>query len=289
MRPAEHIKRLVKKLNDTTSAEMDQRVLTDVLHTLAESEKPTALTRPKIWRNIMQSRITKLAAAAVIVIAVLVGINQLGGPASGVAWGEVVRNIEASPGFIFRMKQINNDKEKGIKEYNMKVYGSAEYGVRMDGYLDPQALVQTYASLKEGVLIGVMHSEKMYTRQPLTGDQLAELEGLDPKEGIREMLSVGYRKLGRKTIDGIEAEGVEITNPEGARISSDDPIEVDSHVAQLWVAVETGLPIFFESKTICNNGTKEFHNVQDEFQWNVELDESEFVPNIPADYTLQEN
>jgi hypothetical protein len=187
------------------------------------------------------------------------------------------------------MSQTHINKETGPKEFFMKVYGSAKYGVRMDGYLDPEHPVQTYASLKEGALIGVMHSEKMYTRQPLTGDQLAKLEELDPKEGIRKMLSVGYRKLGRKTIDGIEAEGVEITNPEGARISSDDPIEVDSHVAQLWVAVETGLPIFFESKTICNNGTKEFHNVQDEFQWNVELDESEFVPNIPADYTLQED
>jgi outer membrane lipoprotein-sorting protein len=27
----------------------------------------------------------------------------------------------------------------------------------------------------------------------------------------------------------------------------------------------------------------------EKFQWNVELDESEFVPNIPADYTLTEN
>ena len=285
MRPTEDIKRIVKKLNDTTSAEMDQRVLTDVLEALAESEKPSALIRPKIGRNIMKSRITKLAAAALIVIAVLVGINQFGGPASGVAWGEVIRNIEASPGFIFRMKQINNDKEKGIKKYHMKVYGSAKYGVRMDGYLDPQAPVQTYASLKEGALISVMPSSKTYSRQPLTGDQLAELEELDPKKSFRGLLSVGYRKLGRKIIDGVEAEGVEITNPEGARISSERSIEIDSHISQLWVSVETKLPVFFESKTICNNGMLELHTIQDEFQWNVELDESEFEPDIPEDYT----
>ncbi len=288
MRPTEQIKRLVKKLNETTSTEMDQRVLTDVLDALAESEKPSALTQPKIWRNIMKSRITKLAVAALLVIAVLIGINRFEGPTAGVAWGEVVRNVEASPGFIFRMKQINNDKEKGIKEYHMKVYGSAEYGARMDGYLDPQASVQTYASLKEGALISIMPSSKSYSRQPLSGDQLAELEELDPKKSFRELLSVGYRKLGRKIIDGVEAEGVEITNPEAARISSERSIEIDSHVSQLWVSVETNLPIYFESQTICNNGMLELHTIQDEFQWNVELDASEFEPDIPEDYTQME-
>jgi hypothetical protein len=268
---------------------MDQRVLMDVLEALDESEKPSALTRPKIWRNIMQSRITKLAVAAVIVIAVLVGIIQFEGPTAGVAWGEVVRNVEASPGFIYRTKQINNDKEKGTKEFHMTTYGSSKYGMRMDGYLDPECPVQTYASLKEETLITILHSSKTYTRQPLTGEQMAELERFDPKECFKKLLSGGYRKLGRKTINGVKAEGVEITNPEGARISSDYPIEVDSFVAQLWVAVETNLPIFFESKTICNNGTKEFHTVQDEYQWNVELDADEFEPNIPDDYTLMKN
>ncbi|MFC1635261.1 hypothetical protein ACFL5Z_10510 [Planctomycetota bacterium] len=289
MRPAEQIKRLIKKLNDTTSAEMDQRVLTDVLAALAETEKPSALTRPKIWRTIMKSPITKLAVAAVIIIVVLIGINQLGGSATGVTWGEVVQNIEASPGCIFQLKQIYNRENTGTMEINSKVYGSAEYGVRMDSHLDPESSIQTYGSLKEGAMILIDHSSKTYHRKPLTGDELAELEKMDPKEAVSRMLSVGYIKLGRKTINGIEAEGVEITNPAGADISSETPVEIDSYVAQLWVAVETGLPIFFESKTSINNGMQKSHTIQDEFQWNVELDASKFEPNIPADYTLQEN
>ena len=288
MRPAEDIKRLVKKLNDTTSAEMDQRVKTDVLEALVESEKPSVLNRPKIWRNIMQSRITKLAAAAVIVIAVLISVNQFGGSATGVVWGEVVQNIEASSGFIFQLKQVYH-RETGTMEMNSEVYGSAEYGIRMDSYTDPENRIQMYVNLEEGTLTSIVHSSKTYSRRPLTADQLAELEKMDPKEGIREMLSVGYRKLGRKTINGIEAEGVEITNPAGADIHSETPVEIDSYVAQLWVAVETGLPVFLESKTSINNGMQKSHTIQDEFQWNVELDAGEFEPNIPADYTLMEN
>jgi hypothetical protein len=283
MRPAESIEGLIKNLSDNTSAEMDERVLGDVLHALDESKKTqSAVRQPIIGRTIMRSPIIKLAAAAVIVIAVLIGMNQLVGSAGSVAWGEVVQNIEASPGFIFRMKQIHNDQETGTREFHMMAYGSSEYGMRMDGYLDPEYPIQTYGSLKEETLISIMHSSKTYTRIPLSGDQLAEIEELDPKKIVRKYLSAGYRELGRKTIDGVEAEGVEITGPEVAKAN----FQVDSCVVQLWVAVDTGLPVLIEVDTVGKNGTLEIHTVQDNFQWNVELDASLFEPDIPEDYTL---
>ncbi len=51
-----------------------------------------------IGDTIMRSRITKLAAAAVIIIAVLIGIQQLGGPIDGasVAWADIVKRVEQS-------------------------------------------------------------------------------------------------------------------------------------------------------------------------------------------------
>jgi len=64
MRIAENIERMIEKLHDTTSAQMDERVLGDVLRALAESKKTSAPTR----RKIMKSRITKLAAAAVLLL-----------------------------------------------------------------------------------------------------------------------------------------------------------------------------------------------------------------------------
>ena len=69
MRPAEDIKTLIRNLTDRTSAEMDERVLGDVLRVLAESEKTTsAFTKPNIRRIIMKGPITKLAAAAAIIV-----------------------------------------------------------------------------------------------------------------------------------------------------------------------------------------------------------------------------
>ncbi len=67
MRPAEEIKRLIKNLNDKTSAKMDERVLKDVLCALEESKKASALRQPNIRRIIMKNPITKLAAVITLI------------------------------------------------------------------------------------------------------------------------------------------------------------------------------------------------------------------------------
>ena len=253
--------------------------------TLTGTRRQKQIMVPGIWRIIMKSRITKLAVAAVVVVAVLIGINQLGGSATSVVWGEVVRNIEASPGFIYRMRQIYNEKETGTREFHMMVYGSAEYGMRMDSYLDPEFPIQTYATLSDGAMTSVDHPNRTYYRTALADDALAEIENMEPKEAVREYLSAEYTKLGRRTIEGVEAEGIEIDrDPSEAKAT----FQVDSCVIQLWVAVDTGLPILVEVDTVGKNGTLEVHTVQDNFQWNVELDASEFEPNIPEDYTPME-
>jgi len=104
MRPANNIKRLIKNLHDKTSAELDERVIGDVLRALEESEKSSALTQPKIRRTIMKSRITKLAAAAVIIAAVLTGIYLFGGSFDG---SSVAYGITDVPELIKKAKTIH--------------------------------------------------------------------------------------------------------------------------------------------------------------------------------------
>lgn len=283
MRPAENIKRLVKNARIIINPEIKKTALKELID---ELEKPKTIrsagTKPNMWRTIMKSPITKLAAAAVVVVAVLIGINQLGGSATSVVWGEVVRNIEASPGFVYRMKQTHNQQETGTIELNMMAYGSAQYGFRLDGYNDEEVTIQTYATLSDGAMTSVDHPNRTYYRTALADDALAEIENMEPKEAVREYLSAEYTKLGRRTIEGVEAEGIEIDrDPSEAKAN----FQVDSCVIQLWVAVDTGLPILVEVDTVGKNGTLEIHTVQDNFQWNVELDASEFEPDIPEDYT----
>jgi len=284
MRPSEEIEGIVRNADCEAPEALRRRLWQDVAQHVYQAETTTVRRgEARVWRILMNSKIARLALAAVIVVAVLVGMSQLGGSATSVVWGEVVRNLEASPGFVFRMRQIYNDEKTGTREFHMVVYGSPEYGMRMDDYLDHEHSIQVYGSLKEEAMISIMHSAKTYTRMPLSADQLAEFEKLDVKKTIGEYIAAKHRKLGRKIIDGIEAEGIEINDPSGARAN----FQVDKCVIRLWVAVDTGLPILIETETVGENGTLEINTIQDNFQWG-ELDSSEFEPNIPEDYTQVE-
>ncbi len=99
MRPAKNIEKLIKNTKIDTNAKVDKAVLDDVLKTFEKSkDKKSVPMEPNIWRTIMKSRITKLAAAAVIIIAVLVSIHYFGGSIDGasVAWAELVQRVEQS-------------------------------------------------------------------------------------------------------------------------------------------------------------------------------------------------
>ena len=64
---------------------------------------------------------------------------------------------------------------------------------------------------------------------------------------------------------------------------------MDSLTARVWVSVETGYPIQYEDEIVGYNGEDgqllRSSVLVDQIQWDVELDESMFEPNIPAGYT----
>jgi hypothetical protein len=73
-------------------------------------ETPSAGTRQTIIRTILKSRITKLAAAAVIIMGVIVGIHYLAGPIETVALADVFENMKKVPW----MHQVSTGVERGI-------------------------------------------------------------------------------------------------------------------------------------------------------------------------------
>lgn len=74
MRPAE-IHKLVKKLHIPAGAGLDEKVHREISRALeGPQEKKPPVIGPNIWRIIMKNRITKLAAAAVIIVLVSLGV-----------------------------------------------------------------------------------------------------------------------------------------------------------------------------------------------------------------------
>jgi hypothetical protein len=251
-----------------------------------------------IWRIIMTSRITKLATAAVIVVAVLICIDQFDGSIDGttVAWAKVIETIENAHTFSSREKRILTCEGKPIPfmgTLEVMKYASSEYGVREDMQNNGQLLVQTYWLLKENVCVQAAPLSKQFTRKPMTEKDRKVLLQMTP-DGIANMIrSSEYVELGRKTIDGVDVEGFEIRNADMVVA----PIEIDRIVIRMWVNVETYLPVVIEAEAMTSDKTLTVFSggkpikvelFAGDFQWDVELDPNIFVPNIPDDYTMQE-
>jgi uncharacterized glyoxalase superfamily protein PhnB len=101
MKPAENIEKTVKNLywGVDTNAQTDQEILTELFDTQKQSMKQhSAFIWPNIRRFIMKSPITKLAAA-VIIIAVIIGVNPFGNSKANILWADVAEHFESVPFF----------------------------------------------------------------------------------------------------------------------------------------------------------------------------------------------
>jgi len=78
MKPAEDIEKLLKRLHFRASAQMHEKNLNDALNAQEKWKiAKSTVAQPKVSRTIMKSRIVKLATAAVIMIAVVLGLTTV--------------------------------------------------------------------------------------------------------------------------------------------------------------------------------------------------------------------
>lgn len=284
MKPTENIEEAIKKdLNFTASARLHDRMLDDVLGAQEKFRKEcTAVFWLNLRRQIMKSSITKFAAAAVIVIAVLISINQFGGSATSVAWGEVFEKVEQISALSFDMTTEISYSENETLTIQSENYVAGDYGTKSSLYMNGEVFVVKYRLPTKNLAYIIRPKDKTYMRIDLSDEQAAKGQDTDdPRTWLKMILSGDYTKLGRKSIDGIDVEGIE-SNTAG--------IAGEGTIMRLWVDVETNLPVRIEVEgQKMEAGEKRPHKfVTDNFQWNLELDENVFEPDIPPDYKPME-
>lgn len=89
MKPEDDIEQSIRSLRRTTTAETDERILNDASAVLGE------FVQPVVWRMIIKSPITRFIAAAVIIMAVLIGFGIFTGPGEE-RGGQVVKQPDTS-------------------------------------------------------------------------------------------------------------------------------------------------------------------------------------------------
>ena len=249
---------------------------------------PQQRSWPIEWRNVMNNKMTRLAVAAVIIIAVLASINHFGGSIDGTttAWASLAQRIMKIDTFTYRtavtvtMANLPDTQEGRSTEMEMLTYNSLDHGVRMDTYLKDKLMSTTYMDPQTKAILTVIHEQKKYIKIKMNDEQFQEKQRENnPREMIKDFMEYGFTELGISDINGIQAEGIMTTDPNAfGGIFGDVK-------AQLWVDVESDLPVMIKINA-AGEDSMLIDMVMDDFQWNVELDLTELEPNIPADYEI---
>jgi outer membrane lipoprotein-sorting protein len=232
---------------------------------------------------IMKSQITKLAAAAVIIIAVLIMLNTIG---TSDALAEVLEKIEQIKAFTYKMKMNMKDMpgmpEGKTLKMEMKATIAKDVGMQMTAHMDGKLISETYVLMNEGVVLSIIPEQKQYMRITLTDEIFEKMqkENGDPRAMVKEFRSNEYTELGRSVIDGIEVEGYESTEPNIVQNM------LGNVRGRLWVDVQTKLPIRFDIEVLDKNSEKTMEMSIYEFDWDAEVDPDVFIVNIPDDYKL---
>jgi len=122
MRPAENIKRLLKNAKIKINPAVKHTSLQELISELEKSKFiPPAEPEQNIWRTIMKSKLTKLTAAAGIIIAVLIGISRFGGTVDlcTISFAQISEAMKK----VSWMHQVSKGFERGISGKGEQWFG----------------------------------------------------------------------------------------------------------------------------------------------------------------------
>ncbi len=268
MKSEYQIKRLAKKIRIKPDASVDERVLACAEAVLAKSTKNqdvVPLRRPSIWRTIMKSTITKLAAAAVIIIAILIGVHYLGGSIDGtsLAWAEVVEQISSYTKYKCRQRVV---REQGPEYPTMQVYHLNLSQRRQELENGDIHIIDMRG--KDAITVELYPAQKKAT--------VTKLIGFGPRkdphiiEMVKRFEQESTERLGTKEVDGKILQGFR-------------HVPNEHNDFTVWVDPDTKLPV--EIKLVhTQTGQTIF---LDDFEFDFELDPSAFSTDIPDGYEVK--
>lgn len=269
-----------------------------------EDSGRSAKTKPsEIWRLIMESKVTRYSAAAVIVLAMaLVLLSPFGTPGNGgVVLADVQQKVDGIETMVIRGTKTftrpgkNGDvfEIDGVKaEFDLVKYLSKQHGLVEEGYVGDKLIYRfTFNRPKRQTLL-VIPPYKKYGTFTSTDKQMQLLENLTPK-GIMNLLMGGdYKELGRDNINGVEVEVFEFQDTEPIKGLLPKAIfDIQSLKGKVWIGIKEQMPVRVEGDLVIGKSFMSMfhelnlHEVNTLGEYNVELDEDIFDTKPPEGYT----
>ncbi|MBW8035392.1 MAG: hypothetical protein FVQ79_07125 [Planctomycetes bacterium] len=250
-----------------------------------ESEDQLEAATTSIWRISMKSSITKIAAAAVLIIAVLIGINQFGGSVdvSSVAFGQVLEYFQGSSySFDLTFATVIEDEDRISEAYTSRAkvweMGKMRFDCSENGKIGS---ISSIADFNTGRSLLLFHHNKTAVTKKESVLSNAGVKGIfsfcsKPVENLWNLRDGTEEQLGEKEIDGQRVTGFRV-------FQKDKYFEYD---ITIWADFESGAPRLVE---VMANPLEDYLSVKwtmENFDLDVELDEGLFSLEVPAGYIL---
>jgi len=287
MSTADDIRRLFKRAELSIQPDADEQVFQNVLQARQKTKENSGLTWSR-WRMTMKNPITKLAAAAIIAVAGIAGIVMWTHTGSGIALANVLAQVQQATAYMYQMTMTINGKGPSPTPLNQNMEATIliaqDYG--MKATMDTADLSsgktihqEMYMLPQEQAMVMLIPEQKQYVRMELNEDLTRKMrqQNYDPGTMLQQILNCKYESLGRSTIDGVEVEGFQTTDP---NYLAGMMGQVD---VKIWVDVKTQFPV--RSEMNMQVGEMKMQGVVHNFQWDYPATAAEFTPVIPADYT----
>jgi len=254
--------RLVRNGKAVAQSDLENDVMNQIVREQNVKLKAAAKATQalKTRRTIMKSPMTKIAAAAVILIAVvLIGINPFG---STVTWAQVIEPILNASTVVFDM--ILGTDDTGIVSHEIVV------GSRMRKTLSNMPNMTMIIDTDNAKLLGLDSEAKTAVYVDITGD-LGDRHRSYIKfvrQIIHQLQDGQVEELGEQVIDGQKVV-VFVGRGQNEQVT-------------IWADPQTAHPIRIEAKI-----GQEFSFTMKNFEFDADMDESLVSMDVPEGYTLQ--
>jgi outer membrane lipoprotein-sorting protein len=257
---------------------MDVRILSDALAMMEKSKKASpALAGPSIRRIIMRSRITKLITAAVVIVAALIGVYHFVGGAD-VAFADVLEHIQGSC-YTFDLTVVTEEQASTTVQARVLEPGRMRFDTSTG-----LGKISSIINASEGKNLFIFHKQKaaymfdeVYDPEKYAGAVGIIALCTKPINNLWNLRDGTEEKLGKRDIDGQTAEGF--------RVLQEDKIFQND--ITIWAHPKTAVPILVEMiSTLQDDSSKSMTWTMNNFDLDVELDESMFSLDLPPGFTL---
>lgn len=271
------IEKLVSKINVTPDAETDKKTLNDILKAQEKTKKEyLADNQLGIWRIIMKTRITKLTAAAVIIIAVLIGINQFGVDSASKVFAAAIDSVRQARTFsCIETLEHTKDGQQHINKLSIM-------------FKEPDR--ERYEWIEgEQMPIGEVSITHYGKRQRLnlnTNDETASLVYIGSEYAVEEDTGIlNLTQLNTSIRDRLIDWGYEAVEDLGRVELNGQVVRLlqsrqDGNVIQVWIDPQTDLPVQIAVQK------PKYKLLYTAIQIDEELDDELFSLESPEGYSL---